>query len=125
MPAIFDYVFTLYLQQLIVWPEKGALRKHLPKTFKNFQICVSIIDCTEIFIERPLNLNVRAQTWSNHKNHNTIKYLISITPAGAVSFISIGWGGKVSDKEITINSGYLDQLENGGVVMTDRRQLLM
>ena len=38
--------------------------------------------------------------------------MISITPIGAISFISKGWGRKVSDKEITINSGYLDKLEN-------------
>ena len=62
-----------YFQQLIVWPEKNALRKHLPKNFKKFLKCVSTIGCTKIFIERPLNLNVQAQTWSNYKNHNIVK----------------------------------------------------
>ena len=113
-------ILAEYLQQLIVWPEKEALRKYLPRSFKKFQNCVSIIDCTEIFIEQLLNLNARAQTWSSYKNHKTIKYLISITPAGAISFISKGWVGKVSNKEITINSEYLDKLENGYVVIADR-----
>ena len=65
--------------------------------------CVCIIDCSEIKIERHFNLNSRAQTWSNYKHSNTIKYLIGITPAGAVSFLSHGWGGRVS-KEITLKS---------------------
>ena len=44
---------------------------------------VSIIDCSEIFIEQPKNLTARAQTWSNYKHNNTAKYLIGITLSGA------------------------------------------
>ena len=85
-----------------------------------FKNCVCIIDYTEIYIERPLNLNARAQTFSNYKSHNTIKYLIGITPAGAVSFLSAGWGGRASDKEITLKSGFLDKLTHGDCVLADR-----
>jgi len=40
---------------------------------------------------------VRAQTWSNYKKHNTVKFLIGVTPQGTIDFISKGWGGRVSD----------------------------
>ena len=52
-----------------------------------FKDCVCIIDCSEIFIERPKNLIARAQTRSNYKHNNTSKYLIGITPAGAKSHL--------------------------------------
>ena len=83
-----------------------------------------IIDCTEVFIERPLNLNATAKTFSNYKSRNTIKYLVGITPSGAVSFLSAGWGGRASDKEITLNSGFLDKVTFGDCVLADRGFLI-
>jgi len=62
-----------------------------------FQSCAIIIDCFEVFIDRPASLMERAQTWSNYKKHNTYKFLIGITTQGSVSFISKGWGGRVPD----------------------------
>jgi hypothetical protein len=73
-----------------------------------------------VFIERPHNLTARAQTWSNYKHNNTIKYLVSITPSGAVNCISKEWGGRVSDKEITLKSGYIYKLSHGDEVLADR-----
>lgn len=62
----------------------------------------------------------RAQTWSNYKHHNTIKFLIGITPQGAISFISKGYGGRASDKFITENCGILNKLLPGDLVLADR-----
>ena len=124
-------IFRTYLKALsdilrnfIVWPEREALRRNLPSSFKKFKNCVCIIDCTEVFIERPFNLNARAQTFSNYKSRNTIKYLVGITPSGAVSFLSAGWGGRASDKEITLNSGFLDKVTFGDCVLADRGFLI-
>ena len=120
---IYRYYLPLLAKELaflIVWPERDTLRKNLTPCFTSFKNCCVIIDCTEIYIERPSNLNARGQTWSNYKHTNTIKYLIGITPARAVNFLSRGWSGKVSDKEITNRSNFYDFVQNGDMVMADR-----
>lgn len=120
----FTYVIEVMctrLKPLIFWPNRDNLRKTMPMDFrKHCPSCAVIIDCFEIFIERPMNLLARAQTYSSYKHHNTVKYLIGITPQGTVSFISDGWGGRVSDKHLTENCGLLNHLIPGDTVLADR-----
>lgn len=110
------------LSSFIVWPIKEQIQISLPMCFKNssYRNCTSIIDCFEVFIEKPKNMRARAQTYSQYKHHNTVKFLISITPQGVISFVSTGWGGRTSDKHITQNCGYLEHLSPGDVVLADR-----
>ena len=113
-------VMHVWLSPLVKWPSREELIKIMPMEFrKNFKQCVVIIDCFEIFIERPTNLKARAQTWSNYKHHNTVKFLIGISPQGAISFISKGWGGRVSDVHLTENCGILDKLLPGDLILAD------
>jgi len=49
-----------------------------------------------------------------------VKFLVSITPTGAASFISKCWGGRVLDHHLTMNSGFLRQLNYGDLVLADR-----
>ena len=55
------------LQQLVMWPERENLRKPMPECFQtSFGDKVAVvIDCFEIFIERPSSLLARASTWSS------------------------------------------------------------
>ena len=107
---------------MVVWPDRNELRLSLPYAFRNgdFLNTVCIIDCFEIFMERPKNLLASAQCYSSYKSHCTQKYLIGITPQGTISFISNGWGGRTSDKHITENSGFLSNLLPGDLVLADR-----
>jgi len=91
--------------------------KTMPMEFqKNFRKRAIIIDCFEVFIERSTSLMARAQTY---RKHNTVKFLIGITPQGSVAFISKGWGGRVSDVHITENCGLLKNLLPGNIVLAD------
>ena len=110
------------LQFLIMWPEREELRRIMPTVFKhNFGNKVAvIIDCFEIFVERPSSLIARAMTWSNYKHHNTVKYIIGVTPQGSVSFISKGWGRRVSDKYLTEHCTILRKLLPYDIVLADR-----
>ena len=110
------------LSPLIVWPEREELWRTMPKCFEySFgKRTTIIIDCFEIYIERPSNLLARAQTFSSYKHHNTVKVLIGITPQGSICFVSRAWGGRTSDKHLTENCGLLKNLNPGDLVMADR-----
>ena len=114
-------IMYVRLKPLIKWPEREQLLKTMPTEFrKNFKKCVIVLDCFEVFCERPTSLKARAQTWSNYKQHNSVKFLIGIAPQGVISFISKGWGGCVSDVYLTENCGILDNLLPGDLVLADR-----
>ena len=61
-------------------------------------------------------------TWSSYKQHNTAKYLIGVTPNGAISFVSQVFVGSISDSQLTHCSGLLSKLEgkHSIFVMADR-----
>ena len=114
-------VMSIELKCLTCWPDSVTLHENLPECFrKHYSNVICVIDCFEIFIERPVSFEARAITYSNYKRHNTLKVLIAVTPTGCISFISQAWGGRVSDKEITKKCGFLDYIQSGDIVMADR-----
>ncbi|XP_064485512.1 uncharacterized protein LOC135397970 [Ornithodoros turicata] len=115
-------ILSKELAPLIMWPARSDIRRRLPKEcrvplFNNLRC---IIDCSEVFIERPCNFRARSQTFSSYKHHNTIKFLIGICPSGGISFISKFWGGRTSDLELTTKCGFLDKVQEGDLIMADR-----
>ena len=66
----------------------------MPKCFRNEfgNKVVVIIDCFELFTEKPSGAMNTILTCSNYKHHQTVKNLIGIAPQGPVAFILKGWG---------------------------------
>jgi len=103
------------------WPSREQIRCYMPTSLRQkYPNLRCKIDCSETFVERPRDLKLQACTWSDYKHHNTLKYLVAITPDGMISFISQTWGGRATDRYIVQNSGFLDLIEPYDLVLADR-----
>ena len=85
-----------------------------------FKKCAVIIDCFEFFCERPKPVKARAQTYSNYKHHNTVKFLIGIAPQGVITFISKGWGDRFQIDTLLRMWGFERILLPGDQILADR-----
>ena len=82
------------------WPSKADIQAQMPDIFREqYPTTQCIIDCAEIFTEKPRNPDTQLSTWSSYKNHNTLTFLLAVTPNGAPSFVSSCYGRRISGKQ--------------------------
>ncbi|KAJ8679723.1 hypothetical protein QAD02_015510 [Eretmocerus hayati] len=106
------------------WPSRLTIRENLPQCFQGFENTRIVLDCTEIFIQKPQNLCCRIQVYSNYKGGDTIKFMTGVSPGGNMTFISKPYGGRYSDSAIFEQSGLVELLEPGDGVMVDKGFLI-
>ncbi|XP_065681528.1 uncharacterized protein LOC136095184 [Hydra vulgaris] len=112
-----------------IWPSREQVDKYIPENFKmTFPSTRCIIDCTELFCQKPSSLRQQSSLFSNYKHHVTYKGLLGNSPSGAITFISQLYDGSISDKEIVIKSGFLNKelwdenksvMDNRGFTISD------
>ncbi|XP_049518624.1 uncharacterized protein LOC125943379 [Dermacentor silvarum] len=105
---------------LVFWLARETIRRTMPSIFEDYPLATCIINCYEIFAEKPGNLLRRNQTYSHYKSHNTAKVLHVIAPNGFVMFISKPYGGRASDRFITLDSDFTRFLAPGDEILADR-----
>lgn len=119
-----NYLYFI-LGSINIWPSKEQVRHFMPQDFISaYPNTRVIIDCTEIFTERPSSLALSSKTFSTYKSHNTWKGLVGIAPNGAITFISSLYSGCMSDIEIMKRCGLIELLEPGDEIMADKGFIL-
>lgn len=93
----------------------------MPRCFRGFEKTRVVVDCTEIEVSKTNCSKCNIMTYSQYKNHHTIKFMIGISPAGLITFISPIYGGRASDKQIFQQSNIIHFLQpHEDAVMADK-----
>lgn len=98
------------LEEAVYFPEKDEILQNIPLCFQNFKEVRIVLDCTEVPVESCKCLECRMRMYSHYKGRQTIKILIGTTPSGLISFCSVCYGGKASDKAIFIQSELIHKM---------------
>lgn len=108
--------------QIVFKPKKETLLQTMPMCFRNseFGETTQIWDCFEIQAETPHIPTDQASAFSNYKQRHTVKILLSVTPQGTIDFVSNGFCGRDSDKEVVIQSGILELVNHLDLILADR-----
>lgn len=125
--VFYEYVKKLssILQSLLVRVPKEEIQQNLPKCFKDFSSTTSVLDCTEIKIQKPKCLKCRIKFYSHYKGDLTVKFMTEVTPAGIITVVSESFGGRASDKCIFNHTQILNDLESTrDSVMVDKGFLI-
>lgn len=112
------------LEIAVPWPTREEICKNLPQCFEGFENVRIVLECTEIFIQRPKNLCRQIITYSSYKKTQTAKLMTGVSPAGNITFISLVYGGRASDTAIFSQSILFKLLEPGDGIMVDKGFLI-
>ena len=106
---------------LIDIPCTAIIRHYMAVVLKNvYPNLTVIVDCTEVEMAKPSSLGAQSACYSSYKSRTTMKSLIGITSSGVVCFASEIFPGSISDKEITLKSGFLNKLKPSDQVLADK-----
>ena len=115
------FLVTLF-ESIDLTPLPGEILAFLPKDFweAGFGNTSCLGDCTETWIAPSENFDVNNVTFSQYKNHTIGKTSVWLTPCGSLIQCSDTYPGTITDADITEQSGVLDKLEEGTIVLTDK-----
>ncbi|KAK0144261.1 hypothetical protein N1851_017374 [Merluccius polli] len=128
--ALSDILYVGFMENNI--PSREKNQTSLPNCFLPFPNCRIVLDCTEVAMSSTKSLETQSHLYSQYKGRTTLKALVQgsgtygsratfgVAPNGVITFVSDLYGGSASDKAITGDSGILQHLQPGDMVMADK-----
>lgn len=105
-------------------PSREKNQTCMPSSFLPFQNCRMILDCTDIKIAIPKQMDTQKETYSAYHGMHSFKVLIGVAPNAVITYCSKLYPGSVSDKEIVLDSGVLNHFKPGDLILADKGFLI-
>ena len=105
-------------------PTRHKNKLYAPPSFVHFPNCRMSIDCTDIEMEIPNQLDKRKKTYSTYRGYNSFKLLLGVSPNAVITYASNLYTGSSSDKAITQHSTILSNFAAGDLVLADKGFLI-
>lgn len=124
---IFDMlpILSSVLNCAIKFPDGKEVEQNMPICFKGFENVRLVLDCTEIFIQKPKCLCCRIKFYSQYKSNTTVKFMTGVSPGGIITYVSEPYGGRASDKTIFEQSDIILKLDSHkDAIMVDKGFLI-
>ena len=108
---------NLIFESVVPWVDYEIVKQDNPIEFGNI---TRILDAYELKVERPASMDIAPLLWSSYKHFYGVKFNVCVTPMGVICHLSMAYGSRTSDKQLTAESGLLDLLTPGECVAVDR-----
>ncbi|XP_044169919.1 uncharacterized protein LOC114948291 isoform X3 [Acropora millepora] len=95
-----------------------------PSSFRQFESCRIVIDCTDIEVAAPGLMSQQNATYSSYRGMNSFKVIVGVAPNGVITYVSRLYPGSISDKTIVQQSGLLKHLTAGDMILADKGFLI-
>lgn len=115
--AMHEIFFVQLMNEI---PTRSKNKKSMPNAFKEFIECRIVIDCTEMFTDKPTRMDWQKYFYSSYKHHVTFKPLVGAAPNGVATYCSQLYPGSTSDKAIVQHCGIVKQLFPGDIILADK-----
>ena len=111
-----------------IWSTREQINEEKAEIFKRTHPSTHcILDCTELYCQRPSSLSTHSSLYSHYKDHVTYKALIVVSLSSAIIFVSELHDGSISDEEIVRKSGILEKesvmADRGFTIESDSKEL--
>lgn len=114
----------LFQDIMTTMPSRDKNMLCAPSSFSQFMSCRIVIDCTDVEVAAPGLMSQQNATYSSYRGMNSFKVIVGVAPNAVITFVSKLYHGSISDKAIVQQSGLLNHLVAGDMILADKGFLI-